>query len=151
MNSTLEITFKNRLVLVQYLETLTVAQLNAIPPKFNNNIIWNIIHIIAVQQALVYGLSGVQFKIDAAMVKAYAKGTKPEKEVSAEEISEIKNLLTSTIESTQTDLDNGIFKEYQEYTTGLGNTLTSFEEAIDFNNFHEGIHLGAIFALKKFV
>ena len=33
----------------------------------------------------------------------------------------------------------------------LGNTLTNVTDALQFNNYHEGLHLGVIMSLKKFV
>lgn len=151
MHPAIDITLKNRQRLVKYIEELSVEQLNHIPSKFNNNIIWNIIHVIAVQQALVYGLSGLPFKVEKEMVKNFGKGTKPERDITAEEISEIKTLLISTIENTMEDLDNKIFQNYKNYTVSLGKTLVSAEDAISFNNYHEGLHLGSIMALRKFV
>ena len=65
------------------------------------------------------------------------------------EINEIKGLLFSTIEQTKEDYENGVFDSFQPYTTSTNSTLKSFEEAMEFNNFHEGIHLGYILALKK--
>jgi len=41
------------------IEDFSLEELNKIPEGFNNNIIWNIAHVIATQQALVYGLSGL--------------------------------------------------------------------------------------------
>ena len=40
-------------------------------------------------------------------------------------------------------------KEYQQYITSQGFSLNNIEEAIQFSNFHEGIHLGIIMSLKK--
>ena len=45
--------------------------------------------------------------------------------------------------------EKGVFNSFQPYTTSTNSTLKSFEEAMEFNNFHEGIHLGYILALKK--
>lgn len=151
MHPAIDITLKNRQRLVKYIEELSVEQLNHIPPKFNNNIIWNIIHVIAVQQALVYGLSGLPFKVEKEMVKNFGKDTKPERDITAEEIFEIKTLLISTIEDTMEDLENKIFQNYKNYTVSLGKTLVSAQDAISFNNYHEGLHLGSIMALRKFV
>ena len=49
------------------------------------------------------------------------------------------------------DFKNGIFKNYNNYTTIVDVTLTDVNEAIAFNTLHEGIHLGIILQLKKFV
>jgi len=50
---------------------------------------------------------------------------------------------------TKEDYTKGIFKAYYEYTVGTKSTLHNVEEAIEFNNFHEGMHLGYILALRK--
>ena len=51
--------------------------------------------------------------------------------------------------STQKDYDAGCFTSYNSYTVSTKSTLTNVEEAIEFNNFHEGIHLGYILAMKN--
>lgn len=39
-----------------------------------------------------------------------------------------------------------------EYTVSTANfTLKSIDDAMQFNNFHEGIHIGIILQLRKFV
>ena len=46
------------------------------------------------------------------------------------------------IEKTKEDYTAGKFITYNEYTTSTGFNLTSTKEAIEFNNYHEGLHLG---------
>jgi hypothetical protein len=53
----------------------TLDQLNN-PEGYS--LIWNIAHIIVVQQMLVYKLSGLPMMISDEMVDKYKKGTKPE-------------------------------------------------------------------------
>ncbi|MCF6295653.1 MAG: DinB family protein [Flavobacteriaceae bacterium] len=144
-----DITLKNRIILKSFLENFTLSQLNKIPKGFSNNIIWNIAHTIVTQQLLVYNLSGLPIIISEEMIESYRKGTKPERDLTQAEVDEVKRLLFSTIEKTKEDYNNGVFKTYNEYTVSTKSTLTNVEEAIAFNNFHEGIHLGYILALKK--
>ncbi|WP_047549721.1 DinB family protein [Psychroserpens sp. Hel_I_66] len=149
MNWAFDITLKNRAVLKSFIESYTLEELNKIPKGFNNNIIWNIAHTIAVQQSLVYKLSGLPPVISEEMINTFKKGTKPERDLSQAEVDEIKGLLFSTIEKTKEDYDAKIFTSFHTYTVTTKNTLTNVLEAIEFNNFHEGIHLGYILALKK--
>jgi len=75
MQHTFEITNTSRKILFQFLEKYTVEQLNKIPEGFSNNLIWNIGHIVVVQQMLVYKLSGLPMMISDEMVNAYKKLT----------------------------------------------------------------------------
>jgi hypothetical protein len=151
MNWAFDITLKNRKLLESIMENHTLEQLNKVPEGFNNNIIWNIAHTIVTQQLLVYKLSGLPSVLSDEMIEAYRKGTKTERDLTQAEVDEIKGLLFSTIEKTKEDYNNKLFKSYNEYTVSTKSTLTNVEEAIDFNTFHEGIHLGYILALKKSV
>jgi hypothetical protein len=149
MNWAFDIAVKNRQLFKNFIENHTLEELNKVPNGFNNNIIWNIAHTIVTQQLLVYNLSGLPMLLSEEMVATYRKGTKTERDVSAAEVDAIKNLLFSPIEKTKEDYNNKVFKVYNEYTVSTKSTLTNVEEAIDFNNFHEGIHLGYILALRK--
>ena len=51
----------------------------------------------------------------------------------------------------QEDYGKGLFKGYTEYTTSANVTLSSVDDAIIFNVYHEGLHLGAILSLMKLV
>lgn len=149
MNWAFDINLKSRAVLKTFLESYSLEDLNKIPDGFNNNIIWNVAHTIAVQQSLIYKLSGLPPIVSEEMIETFKKGSKPERDLTQAEVDEIKGLLFSTIEKTKEDYENEVFQNYHEYTVMTKSTLTNVMEAIDFNNFHEGIHLGYILALKK--
>jgi hypothetical protein len=85
------------------------------------------------------------------LVEKYKKGTKPEKDATQAEVDEIKSLLFVTIEKTNEDVTNNLFKEYHEYPTSTGFVLKNVEGAMAFNNFHEGLHLGIMMSLRKLV
>ena len=149
MDWTFDDALKNRKIMSSFIDAFSFEDLNKIPEKFNNNLIWNIAHLIVTQQLLTYSLSGLPMQISDALVDKYKKGSMVDGNVSQEEINEIKGLLISTIEKTKEDYEKGVFNSFQPYTTSTNSTLKSFEEAMEFNNFHEGIHLGYILALKK--
>ncbi|HPW97074.1 MAG TPA: DinB family protein [Flavobacterium sp.] len=151
MKTTFEILLTSRKVLFNFLEHNSVDKLNTIPEGYSNNLIWNIGHIIVVQQLLIYKLSGLPLMISDRMVAKYRKGTKPEEMVSQEEINEMKSLLFSTVEQTKLDFSNKIFKTYSEFTSMTGYTMTNAKEALEFNNYHEGLHLGIMMQIKKFI
>lgn len=151
MQATFEINLSSRNLLLQFLENHSLENLNKIPDGFSNNLIWNIGHIVVVQQMLVYKLSGLPMMVSDEMVEKYKKGSKPEHTVSEEEVNEIKKLLFATLEQTKVDFANAIFDTYMEFTTGIGFTVKSAKSAMEFNNYHEGLHLGIMMQIKKFI
>lgn len=50
----LKIWKQSRTLYLEYLDTYSLDQLNTIPDGFNNNLIWNIGHVIVSQQGLIY-------------------------------------------------------------------------------------------------
>ena len=149
MDWAFDITIKNRKLLKSFIENLSLSELNKVPEGYSNNIIWNIAHVIVTQQLLVYNLSGLPTIVSKEMIDAYRKGTKPERDLNQAEVDVIKNLLFSVIEKTKEDYESKLFQTYNQYTVTTKNTISNVEEAIEFNNFHEGIHLGYILALRK--
>ena len=63
----------------------------------------------------------------------------------------MKELLISLIEKTKTDFYNGKFVKFNEKMTGTGFHLDSLKEALEFNNYHAGLHLGFMINIRKFV
>lgn len=151
MEYTFRINTLSRNVFLKFLENHTLEQLNKIPEGFSNNLIWNIGHIVVVQQMLVYKLSGLSMMISDEMVAKYMKGTKPDGNVTQDEVLELKALLFSTLEKTQKDFQDNVFKDYKEFTTSAGYTVTNAHDAMEFSNYHEGLHTGVVMQIKKFL
>jgi hypothetical protein len=151
MEHEFKITRVSREVYDRFFDDYSLQQMNKIPPGFSNNLIWNIGHIIVSQQMLVYGGAGEQLHVSDALVGKYMRGTKPEHDLSQKEADEIRALLFAPVERTEQDYYNKLFKTFTERKTQLGFTLSTVEDAITFNNYHEGIHLGIMMSIKKFL
>lgn len=150
MHFTLEVLPNTRKAFKDIIESYALEDLNKIPKGFNNNIIWNIGHIVVTQQLLVYKLSGLPMLVNDALVEKYKKGSKPESNLTQEEVNELKDLLFSTIDKTKADYAKNVFKDFTPYTvTTTGNTLSSIDEAFNFVLFHEGLHFGYVLALLR--
>lgn len=151
MQYTFDITLKTRIIFFNILDELSLKQLTKIPKGFSNSIFWNIKHTVITQQLLTYGLSGLPLLVSKDDTQEYRKGSKPSRDVTNEELALLKKQLFSTLEQTQKDYKNQVFKTYTEYTVSTKSTLKNINDAIEFNNFHEGIHLGYVFAMKKVI
>tara|TARA_R110002050_G_scaffold94765_1_gene197050 strand:+ start:28699 stop:29163 length:465 start_codon:yes stop_codon:yes gene_type:complete len=152
MQFTFDVLSNIRVFSKKYLENNSLEDLNKIPEGFNNNIIWNIGHIVVTQQLLVYKLSGLPMAVNDDLINKYRKDSKPGAFVSQEEVDEIKTLLLASAEKLEADYKSGIFKNYQEYTVSTtGNTLKNIDDALQFILFHEGMHLGYVLALVRAV
>lgn len=151
MNSMFAITLRNRNILENFLNNFNLDQLNKIPVGFKNNIFWNIAHVVATQQLLVYKLSKLEMLLPEEWVNEFKKETKPERNYSQEDLDYLKDVLYSTISQTEKDYNENNFKEFINYETTNKFLLNCVEDSIQFNNFHEGMHLGIIMQMKKFV
>jgi hypothetical protein len=151
MNAIFELTTTSRKIVASFLEKYSLEQLNTIPEGFSNTMFWNIAHIVVTQQLLAYKLSGVPMLVADELVEKYKKGTKPEQDATQEEVDLIKSLLFSTVEQMKSDYAANLFQNFTEYPTSAGFTLHSVEEAIQFNAFHEGLHIGILMSIRKFV
>ncbi|MGC1203691.1 MAG: DinB family protein [Flavobacteriaceae bacterium] len=152
MQFTFDVLHSIRPFFKKHIENNSLEDLNKIPEGYNNNIIWNIGHIVVTAQLLAYKLSGLPMVVSEELVNKYKKDTKPEGAVSQNEVDEIKTLLFSTLEKLESDYKAGVFKEYHAYTVSTtGNTLTNIDEALQFILFHEAMHLGYILALIRTV
>ena len=151
MNQQIAAIKNTRTYLLTQLETLSIDQLNEIPPGFNNNIVWNIGHIIAAQQGLCYIRSGNKLMVEDSFFAHYKSGTKPERFVNADEWNEIKKQLFSTLDQLQEDYTQKLFHGYTPFTSRYNVEIKNIDDAIGFIQFHEGLHYGVANALKKLV
>ena len=144
----LKATRQNALNLTQNLST---EQLNLIPTGFNNNLIWNLGHMVVTQQLLCYRLAGQRGHVSEDWIARFRKGSRPEEVVTEAEIQAIREALQTTSDQFVEDYKAGIFETYNAYTTSYNVTLNTVEEAFIFNNLHEALHYGTMLALKKLV
>lgn len=151
MNVQFDILKKSRELVFKELEGLSLEDIHKIPEGFKNNIAWNVAHLVVTQQLLHYKLSGLNCLCPDDLIEAHKKGTSPTKIFTEEEFSEVKDLLLGLPDTLKEDFEAGIFENYNEYPTSTGFVLSAIENAIPFNNFHEGIHYGIIRSIKKFL
>ena len=151
MKTQFEITLFNRKCILAIANSLSQEQLNTIPKNYNNNIAWNIGHTLVTQQLLVYKLSGLPCLISDETIAKYAKGSSPVTTMTSTEMLLLLDELMPLADKMEADYKTGVFKTYNEYTTSLGFELTDVDKAIQFSNYHEGLHLGIMMAIKKLV
>jgi hypothetical protein len=149
MKNDIERLKKTRIFLLGLLKDLTIEQLNEIPKGFNNNIIWNLGHLIASQQGLCYTRAGIKQVISTEFFDRYKSQTKPSGIISEEEIAAIKNLSVSVLDQLEEDYNKQLFSNYEAFNTRYDVPITNIDDAIDFLLFHEGLHMGYIMAMKK--
>ncbi len=131
--------------------TLSIEQLSKIPQGFKNSILWNVGHLAVTQQLLCYGLSNLPMQIDGQIIENFRKGSSPKDTYTQLEWEEVLERFITLPEVLAEDWKNSKFTEFNAYKTSFGVDLNSIEDAIGFNNIHEGIHIGYIMALKKLV
>jgi hypothetical protein len=151
MNKKIDNIRKTRSYLLNLIEGLSDEQLNKVPGGFQNNIIWNLGHLIAAQQGVGYIRGGVQPAVEESFLALYRPGTKPERTFDSTEIAQVKERLLTSLDQFEADYQNRQFDNYTPWTTRYGVALASIEDAIDFLAYHEGLHAGVIMAIKKLV
>ena len=149
MQNEITLLVATRTLVLKTIEGLSLEDLNNIPENYNNNIAWNVAHILVTQQLLHYGLSDLPFKIKDTWIDSYRKGTAPHEDISAAEWTAILEAFQELPKTLDEDYRSGIFTSFNEFPTSYGYTLHNIDEAIMFNNAHEALHLGYIMSLKR--
>ncbi len=142
---------QNRKLIHRAVSTLASQEFMTIPPGFDNNIAWNLGHILVVQQLLHYKLSGLELYVTSEQVGMFKTGTSPADWSVEPDVEQLVGLLDTLAQRLDADYQEGKFRNFKPYTTSTGIHLTTLEDALTFNNFHEGLHFGFILALKNLV
>jgi hypothetical protein len=149
MNLQIEILRKTRSNLLEQIKDLNNEQFNQVPEGFNNNIIWNLGHVIATQQGMSYRRAGLPTIITDEFWEKYRTGSKPDGLAGEKDIAEIRDLLFTTLVQFENDYDKKIFGNYTTWSTRSGVEITCIEDSLRFLPYHEGLHSGTIIAMKK--
>jgi len=124
------------------------AQLE-IPTPFANNLLWNYGHMIVVQQLLQYARAGLELHIPDELVAQCRPGTSPADWHTPPDVAMLHDLALSLPEQLEHDLAANLFTTYDPYTTSTGFTINTIDDAIAFNLFHEGLHVGVMASIAK--
>jgi len=154
MNKQLEKIKNFRLFVLKQISSLTNEQLNTIPGGYNNNIIWNLGHLVSATQAICYKRARLPVTIDDKYFTPFLPTTKPGNFVNSEEINIIKELLICTINTLNTDLENKLFSNYtksERIEEVYGINVSNIDDAVEFLLYHEGFHSGYIAGLIRLV
>ena len=154
MNQKIEKIKNLRLFLIKQLHGLTPEELNKIPKGYNNNIIWNIGHLISANQSLCYKRSGHPARVDQKYILPFFTNTKPVEFVSEHEIKTMKLVFINSIDVLAEDFENNIFTSYtpsENIERLYGMKLKNIEDALDFLLYHEGFHSGYITSMIRVV
>ncbi len=130
--------------MLERINELSIEQLNHMPHGFNNNIIWNMGHLLASQESIMYKRSGQELHVDQRFIDAYKNGSRPMVKVEAVEIKYIKDLLISSLNQIEEDLNQGKFSNYIPWTVSIGIEIKTKDDALSFLPYHEGLHQGLI-------
>ncbi|MCO5934045.1 DinB family protein [Mucilaginibacter sp. RB4R14] len=149
LDKQLEFIRQPRLMILNILKDFSLEQLNTIPPGFNNNIAWNIGHMLAAQLGIWYKRAGLE--VDETFYQLYKPDSKPEGPTTQVQLNDIKERLITSLNDFEKDYATNIFTNYPTWTTRYGAVVSSIDEAIAFLPFHDGLHIGYIMSLRKLV
>lgn len=132
---------------------LSAEQLHAMPAGFDNNVAWNLGHILIVQQRLLYGRCGLPVSVAEEMISLYLPGTSPADWETRPDAEALAAELMPQQARLEEDYAAGRFndREFDPYTTSSGVVISDFAGALTFNIYHEAQHYGFIQALINFV
>lgn len=151
MNKSLDIIRGSRKFLLNLIDGISIEKLNEIPNGFNNNLVWNLGHVIANQQLLCYRNAGVKPVIEDELIDKYKTGTRPEGFIDEAEFKKLVNYLLPTIDKLEEDAAAKIFENYKPFNlkSYAGLAIKNIDDAIKFVSFHDGLHVGYSMALKR--
>ncbi len=150
MTDILEIMDNYRRDLLRIIENLTVEQLNTVPNGFNNNIVWNLGHILVVTDELLYKntpfFSIPTYDFDIA---GFKKGSRPEDIINEKDITSIRSAISNTVPQFRKLLSDYAMTSQKKEKELIENLST--DKNIHFILFHEDMHFSTIIRQLRLV
>jgi len=121
--------------LLLQLDNLGNEVLGNIPAGFNNNILWNLGHILAIPQHYFYVASGHKPHVEQYYIQNYITGTLPSATDIGKEYEAIKAQMLLTLDLLKSDFDKEMFANFRAF----GNL--DFAGTLAFLAKHEANHI----------
>lgn len=132
---------------------LSPEQMLAVPDGFDNNIAWNIGHIIIATESILYKRAGVPVTVSDEMVAMYKPGTSPADWSANPDTNELLDMLMNYQQKLEDDYAAGLFegRSVETLTSSTGIVVDDFDGSLVFDVYHHSQHYGMIMALNNFV
>lgn len=145
-------TLQTRAMIRKVLESLKGSE-STMPANWNNNAHWQAGHLVLTPRLLTLSLMGKDIGYSEEFKNWFRKDTGPNSWSDASKVTsydEILPLIESDIEALFDQLKDCWEQPYPEsYTTSVGVVLDKPSSALNFSQFHDGIHLGSLLALRR--
>ncbi|MCR2805742.1 DinB family protein [Paenibacillus soyae] len=136
---------------IKHVKELSEEKARTVPSGFNNNILWNLGHILFVHERFAFALTNENMELSKLFAERFAPGTKPENGgTQVPGMEEIVLLLSKQIERIEQTLELRLEDELEKpFVTSSGLEVTTVKECLSFCLYHEGMHFAAIKAIKQ--
>ena len=138
-----------RFHMMRELEGLTDEQMVYIPEGREDNILWNVGHLLCSISRLTYVFSGHPLPIPEGYLALFGKDTSARDWKESPDVQTVVDRFVELAKQIEFDYQNDIFKVYKALQIVPEDNIASVEEAIAFHCFHEGLHIGKILTLKE--
>lgn len=150
MNKRHEVLFEQlrtyRSELLSIVEGLSDAEVDKVPEGFNNNIRWNLGHVLVDQYLWIWVLTKEDMLIPPGFNEWFGFGTGPSHFTDATpKLSALVELLKEQPYLIQERYHGKMEEEFAPTEMGM----STIEQVLIRTIFHEGLHIGAIQALKR--
>ncbi|MGE9310834.1 DinB family protein [Niabella sp. CJ426] len=132
-----------RAILLSDTAQLTIQQVNHIPLGFNNNIIWNMGHLLVISEDILYGSIEANRPLHEFEIMGFKRGTKPGRDIDSKTITSIRESLAATAPSFRKLMDHASLAHPELQYDDLIRSIVS-KVSLGFLIFHEKMHISAI-------
>ncbi|MCU9613508.1 DinB family protein [Caldibacillus lycopersici] len=134
--------------LLSIVESITEEEADKIPPGFNNNIRWNLGHVYLDQLLWIQHITKEPLAIPDGFQEWFGYGTSPKDwQTPPPSLETLIRLLTEQPSRIKEQFGDRLEEEFAPTESGMYTIAQVLVRTI----FHEGLHLQAILAIKRFI
>jgi len=97
----------------------------------------------------MYMRSGLPMYISKEFMESFKIGSSPGSWKITPDVNEVKHLLIDTVNHLESDLESGLFVNYEPFELPIGFQVKNHIQALQAANYHEAEHSGMIFTYLK--